>query len=162
MVSFIFVIDWLRNFLRKKNYKMKNEPFVIERTFNAPVAKVWKAITDKEDMKVWYFTIKDFKPEVGFEFQFTGSDNEVSFLHLCKVTAVEVNKKLAYSWTYAEYEGYSVVTIELFPEGDKTRLRLTHEGLESFPANNKSFTRASFTQGWNQIIGTNLKDFLEN
>ncbi|MDB5009480.1 MAG: hypothetical protein JWQ06_269, partial [Mucilaginibacter sp.] len=26
---------------------MKPEPFVIERTFNAPINKVWEAITDK-------------------------------------------------------------------------------------------------------------------
>ena len=30
---------------------MKTEPFVIERTFNAPAEKVWKALTDKEQMK---------------------------------------------------------------------------------------------------------------
>ena len=27
---------------------MNDEPFVIERTYNAPIAKVWKAITDKK------------------------------------------------------------------------------------------------------------------
>jgi len=49
---------------------MKDEPIVIERTFDAPVAKVWKAITDKDAMKQWYFDLPEFKAEVGFEFQF--------------------------------------------------------------------------------------------
>ncbi len=30
---------------------MKTEPFVIERTFDAPIERVWKAITNKNDMK---------------------------------------------------------------------------------------------------------------
>ena len=55
---------------------MKNEPFVIERTLNAPVQKVWEAITDKEKMKQWYFALSDFKPEIGFEFNFPGKGNE--------------------------------------------------------------------------------------
>ena len=46
------------------------EAVVIERTFNAPVAKVWNAITDAEEMRQWYFDLKEFKPEVGFEFEF--------------------------------------------------------------------------------------------
>ena len=36
---------------------MKNEPFVIERTYNATAEKVWQAITDKNQMKQWYFDI---------------------------------------------------------------------------------------------------------
>ena len=55
---------------------MKNEPFVIERTFNAPIEKVQNAITDKDEMTQWYFDIKTFKPEVGFEFQFYAGTEE--------------------------------------------------------------------------------------
>ena len=51
---------------------MKAEPVINEVLLNAPVAKVWKAITDKDDMKQWYFDLAEFKPEVGFEFQFKG------------------------------------------------------------------------------------------
>jgi uncharacterized protein YndB with AHSA1/START domain len=38
----------------------KTEPLVIERTFNAPIAQVWKAITTKEEMKRWFFDIEEF------------------------------------------------------------------------------------------------------
>src|SRR6266480_6255839 len=54
--------------------KSKNEPLVIERTFNAPAARVWSALTNNDEMKRWYFDLKEFKPEVGFEFQFTVED----------------------------------------------------------------------------------------
>ncbi|MEO6452938.1 MAG: SRPBCC domain-containing protein [Ginsengibacter sp.] len=140
---------------------MKTQPLVIERTFNAPAEVVSQAITDKDKMKQWYFNIKSFKPEVGFEFEFTGGSKERSYLHLCKITEVQENKKLAYSWSYAGTSGKSVVTFELFSEGNKTRLRLTHEGLETFPADNPDMAKESFTSGWNHIIGTSLKEFVE-
>ena len=43
---------------------MSNAPFVIEKVYNAPASKVWKAITDVKDMKQWYFDLPDFKAEV--------------------------------------------------------------------------------------------------
>lgn len=140
---------------------MTHEPFVIERTFNAPADKVWNAITDKSAMKQWYFDLKEFKPEVGFEFQFEGGTEEKSYLHLCKVTEVVVGTKLTHSWKYDGFEGNSFVTWELFPEGDKTRVRLTHSGLETFPANNPDFAKSNFAQGWTEIVGKSLKDYVE-
>ncbi len=88
---------------------MKSEPLIIERTYKASIEKVWKAITDKDQMKQWYFDLAVFKPEVGFEFQFVGGTPEKSYVHLCKVTEVEVGKKLTHSWKYEGYSGNSVV-----------------------------------------------------
>lgn len=140
---------------------MKQAPFVIEQTYNAPVEKVWKAITDKDQMKQWYFDLKEFKPEVGFEFQFEGGTDDDVYVHLCKVTEVIVGRKLTHSWRYEGYEGNSFVTWELFPEGDKTRVKLTHEGLETFPQNDPNFRRESFAAGWTDITGTSLRKFVE-
>jgi uncharacterized protein YndB with AHSA1/START domain len=137
------------------------EPFVIERTLNAPVEKVWQALTNRDLMKQWYFDIAEFKPEPGFEFQFEGGTEENVYVHLCKIIEVIPNKKLSYSWTYKGYDGYSVVTFELFPENEKTKLKLTHEGLETFPAI-KDFAKENFVMGWTQIIGTSLKNFVES
>lgn len=141
---------------------MKNEPFIIERTYNAPVEKVWKAITDRDQMKEWYFDLAQFKAVVGFEFKFDGGTKEKTYVHLCKITDVEVNKKLRYSWRYEGYEGISYVTFELFPEGNRTRLKLTHENLESFEVNNNpDLGKKSFAAGWNDIIGNQLKNYVE-
>jgi uncharacterized protein YndB with AHSA1/START domain len=140
---------------------MKNEPIVIERTYNAPADKVWKALTEKDEMKQWYFDIAEFKPEVGFEFQFIGSKDEKQYVHLCKVTEVIEGKKITYSWRYDGYEGNSFVTFELFAEGNKTKLKLTHKGLETFPAANPDFAKENFAAGWTHIIGTALPAFVE-
>jgi uncharacterized protein YndB with AHSA1/START domain len=140
---------------------MKTEPFTIERTYNAPAEKVWQAITDNEKMKQWYFTLAEFKPEVGFEFRFDGGSKEMQYHHICRITEVVPGKKLTHSWQYEGYPGESFVTFELFPEGDKTRLKLTHAGLETFPQVTKDFSIESFSKGWTHIIGTSLASYLE-
>ena len=137
------------------------QPFVIERSYNAPVETVWNAITDKTQMKQWYFDLDDFKPEVGFEFKFDGGSDDKVYHHLCKIVEVVPHKKLKYSWSYEGFEGMSYVTFELFDEGKTTKVKLTHEGLETFPQNNPDFAKESFMQGWTYILGTSLKNFLE-
>jgi len=136
------------------------EAVVIERTFNAPVGRVWKALTDVEEMRQWYFNLKQFKAEVGFEFEFVVEHEGMTYHHLCKVTEVIPQKKLAYTWRYKGHEGDSLVTFELFADGDETRLKLTHQGLETFPKT-AAFARKNFEAGWTAIIGSELKQFLE-
>ena len=136
-------------------------PLVVERVFNAPIAKVWQAITNKDDMKRWYFELKEFKPKTGFEFRFTVEHQGFEYKHLCRITEVVPQKKLVHTWRYEGYEGDSLVTFELFDEDGKTRLKLTHEGLETFPKL-PPFARSNFRQGWTSLIGASLKEFLEN
>ncbi len=140
---------------------MNNEPFVIERTYQAPISKVWEAISNKEQMKQWYFDLAEFKPEVGFEFSFEGGPEDRQYLHVCKVTEVIPGKKLSYTWRYEGYEGNSLVTWELFDDAGATRLKLTHAGLDTFPAN-PDFAKTNFVQGWTDLVGTLLKGYLEN
>jgi uncharacterized protein YndB with AHSA1/START domain len=141
---------------------MNSEPLIVERILDAPVSRVWKAITDKDEMKQWYFDLSAFKPEIGFEFEFSGKGSKgEEYLHLCRITEVIPEKKLSYSWRYKDYKGDSQVTFELFPEGNTTRLKLTHTGLHTFPENNPDFRKESFTQGWAELIGTNLKKHVE-
>lgn len=135
------------------------EPFVIERTYNAPVAKVWQAITDKDKMKEWYFDVPEFKPEVGCVFTFSGGPPEKSYLHICKVTRVIPNQVLAHTWRYDGYEGDSDVTWELFDENGRTRVKLTHTGLHTFPPL-QDFARENFAMGWTHIVGTGLQEYL--
>ena len=140
---------------------MTPQPIIIEQIYNAPVDKVWKAITDKHQMKEWYFSLDEFRPEPGFAFQFYGEGRKgEKYLHHCKITEVIPQQKLQYSWRYEGYEGYSVVTFELLDQTETTKLRLTHEGVESFPSS-PDFAKESFIEGWTYITGTSLKNFLE-
>ena len=142
---------------------MKDQPIVIEQLFNAPPATVWKAITDKSEMKKWYFDLAEFKAEVGFKFQFPGGpENGKQYLHLCEITDVIPEKKLTYSWRYDGYAGISFVTFDLSALGSKTLLTLTHKGIGTFPENNPDFAIGNFTAGWDAIIHISLKKYLES
>ena len=55
---------------------MINKPIIIEKTYNAPLEIVWKAITNPEDVKQWHFNTSGFRAEVGFEFQFVAGPDE--------------------------------------------------------------------------------------
>ena len=141
---------------------MDNQPIEVEALLNAPVAKVWKAITDNTEMKNWYFDLPDFKAEKSFKFQFSGGPGpEKQYLHLCEVTEVVPEKRLGYSWRYDGYAGNSFVVFDLSGEGDKTLVKLTHSGLESFPEDNPDFAAKNFKEGWNAIINSSLKNYVE-
>ena len=139
----------------------KAEPLVIERTFDALPARIWQAITNVAEMRRWFFELEEFKAEAGFEFRFAVEHAGFNYVHHCKVTKVVPNQTLAFTWRYAGYEGDSLVTFELLAEGKNTRLRLTHTGLETFPQI-PAFARKNFLGGWTQLIGSSLKDYVEN
>ena len=141
---------------------MDKKMLVIERIYEAPIGKVWEAITNKDQMKQWYFEVSDFKAEVGFEFQFYGGSEEKRYLHRCTIVEVKPLKKIAYTWSYDGYAGQSLVTFELFSEDrNKTRLKLTHSDLDTFPTDNPDFAERNFNEGWNSILGQSLRNFVE-
>lgn len=133
----------------------------IEAACEAPVHKVWEAITTNEQIKHWFFELDAFKPESGFQFKFPGESNGKTFQHRCTVIEVIPYKKLSFTWAYEGYDGQSLVTIELENEQPtQTLVRLTHTGLESFPKQ-PEFERSNFEKGWSEIIGNKLKNLVE-
>jgi len=133
---------------------------VVERVFNAPVGRVWTALTDVDEMRQWYFDLKEFKPEIGFEFEFVVEHEGNTYHHLCKVTEVIPQKKIAYTGRYKGEPGDSLVAFELFADGDKTRLKLTHTGIETFPKT-PAYARKNFETGWTTLIDSELRQFVE-
>ena len=135
-------------------------PLVVERTINAPVALVWRALTNLEDLRRWFFELEEYEARVGFAFKFDVTHKGVNYLHRCKIVEVIPQKKLAYSWRYEGNPGDSIVIYELTPDGDKTKFKLTHSGLDTFPMT-RDFDRANFDRGWN-YISDSLKDIADN
>ncbi len=141
---------------------MNRLPIIFETSLNAPLDRVWQAITDKEHMKKWYFQFEEFNPEPGFKFQFvSGPENGTQYLHVCEIKEVVPQQKISYSWRYDGYTGDSLVTFELLSNGPLTTIQLKHEGLDTFPEDVADFARANFEGGWTYLIGTGLKDYLE-
>lgn len=139
-----------------------NTPIIVQYKINAPVEKVWKALTDKNEMKSWYFDIQDFEPEVGNVFNFYEPGGENKYHHQGEILEIIPHQKLKHSWSYPDFSDQkTTVTWELSPEENGTLVKLTHEGIENFKDLGDSFSRESFTGGWNAIIGQSLKKYLE-
>ena len=140
---------------------MTPSPIIVQRLLQAPAAAVWQALTDADAMRQWYFNLPLFRTEVGFRFEFTGGPEDRQNLHLCEVTEVIPGRRLTYSWRYDGYPGISYVTFELEPEGEATRLTLTHTGLETISPGHADFARSNFEAGWDDIINRMLKAHVE-
>jgi uncharacterized protein YndB with AHSA1/START domain len=137
-------------------------PVVVEQTLDAPLAVVWKAITDQDQMRQWFFeTMTEFEPVIGFETQFNVRCEDRDYPHLWKITEVVPEKRIAYGWRYGGYPGNSTVVWELSETPHGTKLSLTHKGHETFPQDDPVFSRESCQGGWDFFIRERLKAFLE-
>ena len=137
-------------------------PVVVEETYRADVDTVWKAITEPDRMRRWYFdNIPDFRAEVGFETQFLISNGGRDFPHRWKVTEVIPRKRLIYDWKYDGYAGEAFVVFELSEATPGTRLRLSCIVRRDFPQDVPEFRRESCAQGWEYFIRQSLKHYLE-
>lgn len=141
---------------------MDNSPIIIEEIYAVPVAKVWQAMTDKEQMVEWYFDIKDFVAEKGKIFDFDVEEGGNLYHHHFEILEVIPNKKLQHTWTHPGHsDGKSVLTWTLEPVGKGTKVTLVHEGVESFKDGGDGFTKENYIAGWNEILGNWLRNFLE-
>lgn len=142
---------------------MVTSPVMTEVLLNAPAEKVWQAITEADKMNQWYFKVPEFRAQPGFTFKYFGGEpGGRQYPISCKLVEVVPGRKLVHTWSYDDYPHETTVSFDLFPEGSQTRLRLTHTGLDSMPAQYPETVSAhNHQQGWDHIIGTQLKQFVE-
>ena len=93
----------------------------LERRLNQPPSAVWKALTTPELLEKWWVP-GAIRAEVGHRFDL---DMGKWGVQPCEVTAVEVERKLAYTFILN-----TTVTWELSPDGDGTLLVMTHDGFD--------------------------------
>lgn len=85
----------------------------------------------------------DFEPTVDHRFKFSADWGSVD----CRVTTVEPNKTLAYTW--GAYGLESVVTWTLTPTSAGTHVRMEHTGFR--PDQDQAFHGAKL--GWKKFMG---------
>jgi uncharacterized protein YndB with AHSA1/START domain len=136
-------------------------PIIVEQIFYHPVETVWKVITEHSQMVQWFFdNIPEFKAEVGFETQFNIHNDGRDFMHLWKVTEIIPLERITTHWSFEGYDGEALVSFELTPEGNSTRLRVTNIVLADFDDFIPEFRRESCQSGWEYFIQQRLKDYL--
>jgi len=140
-------------------------PIIVEETFNTNSKTIWSAITELNQMVLWFFEgIPDFKPEVGFETQFTVSSISRDFLHVWEIIEVIPEELIVYKWTYPEYfDGDSFVTFKLaMISENQTTLSVIADGMENYPQDIPEFKRESGVNGWNYFIKESLSNYLKS
>lgn len=140
-----------------------SKALILEYLYDVEAVKIWTALTDNNEIKKWFFQLKDFKPKIGYKFDFSGGPEQgPHYLHLCEITEHVEGRKLAYTWRYDGYPGNSEVCWELFEKAGQTRVVITHTGLETFSENGENFSKGSFEAGWTYFLSNALKNYLAN
>lgn len=123
-------------------------------------SKVWQTLTDKSQMKEWYFDIPDFELKVGATFNFFEPGGENKFHHRCQIKEIVPNKKLTHTWAYPSHsKGESLVTWLLNEVNGATEVTLYHEGVEQFAHAGPEFAPENYQLGWEGILSI-LKNYV--
>lgn len=123
---------------------------VIERTMPFPASRIWRALTQPELMAEWLLK-SDFVPEVGRAFRFTQDWGSID----CRVTEVEPETSLAYTWAAFGLE--STVTWTLTPVGSGTLLRMEQVGFKRDQEEAFRGARAAWTGYFKALEGVVAK-----
>jgi uncharacterized protein YndB with AHSA1/START domain len=106
---------------------------VLERHFTHSPAKVWRALTEAEQLGQWFPASMEMALEVGAKITFRfGPDDEPQY---GEITACDPPRTFAYSW------GEEHLRWDLQPDGDGCRLTFT-QMFQDRPA------AASYAAGW--------------
>jgi len=113
----------------------------LERVLDAPVEKVWRYLTEADLREQWFMGGTDAKPDSEFELLVDHdklSDRPVPYPESFECFKGRVFKERVIRFDpprllETTFQGgkSGIVTYELFPEGRKTRLVLTHSGIVS-------------------------------
>ncbi len=134
---------------------------VIEQPLDAPIERVWAALTRPELMCQWFFEeIETFAPEVGFETVFTVTADGEDYVHRWNVLEASAPHRLVYRWRYDGHEGDSRVVWNLSEVTAGTRLDFVHEFQQTFPQDRYVFTREAGVIGWDYFLRQRLPEFL--
>jgi uncharacterized protein YndB with AHSA1/START domain len=139
------------------------QSFQIEKKYNAPIALVWQAITNRAMMKEWYFNFaEDFKLEPGAVFEWTAGDTEDNqWLHRGKMIEIIPDEKLVHTWEYPGFSGTSTLSWNLLKIDEATtKITLIHEFIIPFDSIVEALKTENFEMGWTHIINISLTGYL--
>ncbi|MEV7687706.1 SRPBCC family protein [Streptomyces bungoensis] len=123
----------------------QTDTITCEKFLAHPPAAVWKALTDP-DLHARWWAAGDVKPVVGHRFTL---DMGNFGRQPCEVTAVEQERLLVYR--FAEGTLDTTITWTLHPQGEGTRLVLTHTGFDlDSPMGRQAYE--GMGKGWPHVL----------
>lgn len=116
--------------------------------FNAPLEKVWKAVSTAEGIASWFMP-NDLKAEMGYEFTFNAGQFGIS---KCKVTDLEPPYRLGFDWAK---DWHLMFLLKDLGDG-KTEFTLIHSGWDADKVTEfdqpHTAVRGHMDMGWDKNI----------
>lgn len=136
----------------------------------APVARVWRAITDHKEFGEWFRVRLDQPFEVGATT--TGNITYPGYEHMkweSLTEAMDPERLFAFSWPPSavdpdgQYAPEAKVRVEfrLEPTSSGTRLTITESGFQQFPESKRLEVLRSNTEGWD-IQAKNVAAYVQD
>lgn len=127
----------------------------------APVSRVWRAITDADEFSAWFGVRLESQFAVGSEMQGMMTNPKYAHIRLkLIVESIEPETRFAYRWLpYAldpevDYskETPTTVTFHLSPTESGTHLRVTECGFDKVPEWRRDLAFKMNSSGWEQQV----------
>jgi uncharacterized protein YndB with AHSA1/START domain len=140
--------------------------FVIERTYDADVARVWHALSDDGARDQWFTGGAEFsQTEKSHDFRVGGHGSEEGQWHggpttrfFSTYTDIVEHRRIVFTydmWLDGRHISTSVTTIALEPDGDRTHLTYTEQGVHLDGLDSVE-GREEGTKGLLDLLGTHL------
>ncbi len=136
---------------------MKDQ-IVKEQVFEHGIDKVWKAITEADEISKW-FIHADFKAEPGYQYTFTATEEHGRTKISGKVLEADPYT-LKYTWTTGDAPIETIVTWTLKQEGGQTVLTLVHSGIAQY-GDSAAEVMGHFDMGWDGCLSV-LPEYLKD
>lgn len=140
---------------------MKTDEIRRELVIDAPIEKVWDALTDPGQLSQWFGDIAEVDLRPGGRARFGWSEYE----SVSEAVVETVERPLRFSFRWEAVEGMSLeeastlVQFDLEPAGGKTRLRMVESGFASLPEDMYERRFSENDSGWTAELA-DLTDFL--
>jgi uncharacterized protein YndB with AHSA1/START domain len=127
---------------------------VISRTYPASIERVFKAWTDANQLGQWFAPTDDYTTKASLDLR-VGHEYRIDITHkggnvhtiFGTYRLIEPPRKLVYTWRWENGPAAdTLVTVDFTPEGDATKVTITHEKF----ADNEA--RDRHNEGWNGCL----------
>lgn len=124
----------------------QHDPIAFERIIDATPEEAFALFTEPERLRRWQAVSAAVDLRVGGEYRLTVTPGHIA---RGTITEVDPGKRLVYTWGWDGSEdlapGSSTIVVDIEPAGDKTLVRLTHDGLSTEQA-------AGHSEGWTHFM----------
>jgi uncharacterized protein YndB with AHSA1/START domain len=130
----------------------------IEREYDAPIERVFKAWTEPDQIRQWFHHAENSRvasaeaeASVGGKYRITVDNDDYTMVMFGAYTIVDPPKTLEFTFLWEESsmeKAETLVRVDLEPIGNRTRLKLTHSRLSSEESSQ------AHGQGWDGVLNS--------